>query len=172
MSFAPVVRWLKGLWLSLLVLGLLAGSVIVSASSASGASYYGDGRPDKSDTGVPHGTKLRRSGSITVTQDGAVIEGLDVDGTITVKADNVTIRNTRVSAGDPKTNNKEITYMGDATRLIFTESGTSNTLIDHVELDGRGDSRTMGLVGRVSDGAQQRHPRDRGRDQAWCAVGV
>ncbi len=122
-------------------------SFLVVSSVAVGAPFYGVGRPDAADTGVPSGVQLRRSGSITVTQDGAVIEGLDVDGTITVKADNVTIRNTRVSAGDPATNTGPITYMGDATRLIFTVSGTRNTLIDHVELDGRGDSRTMGLVG-------------------------
>ncbi len=134
--------------LGTITLTFVAASFVGMVSSvAVGAPFYGVGRPDAADTGVPSGVQLRRSGSITVTQDGAVIEGLDVDGTITVKADNVTIRNTRVSAGDPATNTGPITYMGDATRLIFTVSGTRNTLIDHVELDGRGDSRTMGLVG-------------------------
>jgi hypothetical protein len=35
-----------------------------------------------------------------VTQNGAVIDGLDVRGSITVNADNVTIRRTRVTSGD------------------------------------------------------------------------
>ncbi|MEM6997533.1 MAG: Ig-like domain-containing protein [Patescibacteria group bacterium] len=40
---------------------------------------------------------LTPSGGITITQDGAVIDGLDVDGCINVDADNVVIRNTRVT---------------------------------------------------------------------------
>lgn len=40
-------------------------------------------------------TALTPSGSITVTTDGAVIEGLDISGTIDVKANNVTVRNVR-----------------------------------------------------------------------------
>jgi hypothetical protein len=52
--------------------------------------------PDASTTG-PSG-RLSPSGSINVTRDGTVIENLDVSGTITVNANNVTIRNTRVKA--------------------------------------------------------------------------
>jgi hypothetical protein len=40
---------------------------------------------------------LTPSGSITVTTANAVIDGLDVSGTIRVKANNVTIKNTRVT---------------------------------------------------------------------------
>ena len=54
--------------------------------------------PDASTTGVQDGVSLSPSGSITVTQDGAVIEGLDVSGRIVVRADDVTIRNVRVSS--------------------------------------------------------------------------
>jgi hypothetical protein len=47
--------------------------------------------------GIPAGTTLSPSGSITVTTDGTVINGLDVAGTITINARNVTIKNTRVT---------------------------------------------------------------------------
>jgi hypothetical protein len=53
------------------------------------------GYPDASNTGVPAGTSLRASGSLTVTTPGAVLDGLDVNGTITVAAANVTIKRSR-----------------------------------------------------------------------------
>ena len=58
------------------------------------------GFPDPAyrNVGVPAGTTLSPSGSITVSTDGTVINGLDVSGTISVNARNVTIQNTRVTA--------------------------------------------------------------------------
>lgn len=53
--------------------------------------------PNAANTGVPAGTVLRPSGDITVTQNGAVLDGLDVTGCITVKANDVTIRRSRVT---------------------------------------------------------------------------
>jgi hypothetical protein len=49
---------------------------------------------------VPPGTALRTSGSVRVEQDGALVENLDIAGTITVLADNVTIRKVRIRTGD------------------------------------------------------------------------
>jgi hypothetical protein len=43
---------------------------------------------------------LTPSGSIRVEQDGAIVEDLDIDGAITILADNVTIRRVRVRSGD------------------------------------------------------------------------
>jgi hypothetical protein len=57
------------------------------------------GYPTPSTTGVPSGTALTASGPITVTTPGTVIEGKDVTGGIDVQADDVTIRNSRVSNG-------------------------------------------------------------------------
>jgi hypothetical protein len=54
------------------------------------------GRPSAATTGVSPGVRLKPSGSVVVSTPGAVVENLDVSGTITVKADNVTIRNVRV----------------------------------------------------------------------------
>ena len=60
-----------------------------------GACGYPD--PAYRNVGVPAGRALRPSGSISVTTDGTVIDGLDVAGTIRVNARNVTIKNTRVT---------------------------------------------------------------------------
>jgi hypothetical protein len=60
-----------------------------------GACGYPD--PAYGNVGVPSGTSLTRSGSIAVNTAGKVVSGLDVTGTITINASNVTIKNTRVT---------------------------------------------------------------------------
>jgi hypothetical protein len=52
--------------------------------------------PNAANTGVPLGTMLAPSGSITTSSDGQVIEGRDISGTVTVNHANVTIRNSRI----------------------------------------------------------------------------
>ncbi|HKE99807.1 MAG TPA: hypothetical protein VKG45_12840 [Actinomycetes bacterium] len=56
-------------------------------------------RPGPATTGVPPGTALHPSGPLTVTEAGAVIEGLDVDGPVDVQASGVTIRRCRIRGG-------------------------------------------------------------------------
>jgi hypothetical protein len=102
-----------------------------SVTPTATASESSKGFPDASDTGVPAGTKLKASGSITVTKDGTVIDGKDVHGEITVKADDVTIRNTRVSSKTPA-------------YPIHVTSGVKGTVIDHVEVDNM-DSTGIGI---------------------------
>jgi hypothetical protein len=60
------------------------------------SSPHSCGYPDPSNTGVPAGVPLATSGSLTITQPGAVVSGLQVTGTIDIQASNVTIENTRV----------------------------------------------------------------------------
>ena len=57
------------------------------------------GYPDPAyhNVGIPRGARLRKSGSIILNKNGAVVTGLDVTGDITVNADNVTIEDTRVA---------------------------------------------------------------------------
>jgi hypothetical protein len=54
------------------------------------------GWPNAGNTGVPAGHRLTSSGAVRVTKPGTVIDGLDVHGDISVEANNVTIRNTRI----------------------------------------------------------------------------
>ena len=58
------------------------------------------GLPDASNTGVPAGTELTPSGSMTITTAGAVISARAITGSVTVDAPNVTIRNSRIVSND------------------------------------------------------------------------
>jgi hypothetical protein len=57
------------------------------------------GYPDETNTGIPGGVALKKSGSVTASRDGQVIDGLDITGEIVVTAPNVVIRNTKVTGG-------------------------------------------------------------------------
>lgn len=84
-------------------------------------------------------SKLKGSGSVRVTKDGATVQNLDIRGTLTIAAKNVTVRNVRV-----RTNS--------ARNGIHVEAGTSGTLIEHVEVQtgvkGRDADAGIGGVGR------------------------
>lgn len=84
----------------------------------------GTGVPGPDNTGVPDGTVLTPYyGNITVTQDGTVIDGLDVYGFVDVRADNVTIRNSVVRGTDPGTRNMAlVSAYGDHVNLQITDT--------------------------------------------------
>lgn len=96
-----------------------------SSSSATTTSGVVPDFPDAQSTGVPAGVELTPSDGLTITEDGTVIDGLHVDGAITVAADNVTIRNTLVQTG---TSLYPIKVADDAT----------GALIENVEVDNEG----------------------------------
>lgn len=85
------------------------------------------GFPDATTTGVPDEMDLTPSDSLTITEDGTVVDGLHVRGTITIAADDVTVRNTLVQGGG-------------SLYPIRVEGGTSGALIEHVEVDNLGDT--------------------------------
>ena len=58
------------------------------------------GYPDATNTGVPSGTTLTNSGTITVNTDGAIVQNLNISGMINVNANSVTIRNCRITSSD------------------------------------------------------------------------
>lgn len=56
--------------------------------------------PTADDTGVRQGLTLERSGPLTVTTPGTVLDGLEINGPLVIDADGVLVRNVRVlSAG-------------------------------------------------------------------------
>ena len=63
----------------------------------------GSYRPSAATTGVPAGTVLKPFNSagadLVITQDGTVLDGLEIYGDIKVRAKNVTIRNSRLHGG-------------------------------------------------------------------------
>jgi hypothetical protein len=82
--------------------------------------------PSASTTGVPSGKTLTAyNGTLTITTPGTVVDGLDVSGTIIVKADNVTIKNTRV---------RGITSNTYTTPLIYAQNGNKNLVVQDSEL--------------------------------------
>lgn len=77
--------------------------------------------PDASNTGVPAGTTLTSSGSLTINQDGTVLDGLLIEGTVVVNADDVVIRNSLIRSGG-----------------IPVRSNGQNLVIEDTEIDGLG----------------------------------
>lgn len=58
------------------------------------------GFPDVTNTGVPSGTALTpKSGGMTVTVAGTVVNAIDLAGTLNINASNVTVQNSLVTAG-------------------------------------------------------------------------
>ena len=84
--------------------------------------------PDESNTGVPKGTKLRPSGSLTVTQPGTVVDGLHVNGCIEILASNVTVRRTLVRGG--------VCGADHAIDIGYGSAKYRGILIEDVEIDG------------------------------------
>ena len=84
--------------------------------------------PDASSTGVPDGVNLRRSGGMTTTEDGTVLENLlIVDGSIDIYANNVVVRNVRI------TNDRTEVQWG-----ILQREGYSGLLVEDSEIFGNG----------------------------------
>src|SRR5690625_3800844 len=55
-----------------------------------------DGYPDASNTGVPAGVELSKSGGLTITEDDTVIDAQEITGTVKVEADDVVIRRSKI----------------------------------------------------------------------------
>ena len=87
------------------------------------------GYPDATNTGVPSGTTLTASGAIDVTIDGTIIENLDITGRIQVDANNVTVRNCRITSGDyyPILNNG-LNLLVQDTEVIGTSTNVTSCI--------------------------------------------
>lgn len=116
-----------------------ASTPTTAPSTSTPSSTATAGTTDTSPAGVPAGTTLTPSGSVTVNTDGAVIDGLDISGTLTVNASNVTVKNTRVRSGS-------------AFWVVSVKGGATNVKFDHVTVAGGGTSGTEGASGVVGPG--------------------
>lgn len=81
--------------------------------------------PSAANTGVPAGTTLRNSGSLSLRTAGQVVTGLNIVGCITVAAANVQILRSKITCSS-------------TTYSIRTLAGTTNLLIQDVEINGMG----------------------------------
>lgn len=134
---APTTRPRRAVVLALVSLLALVATCLVSVSTAPAAeaatrhrskagpaSKWKFDRPDRYNTGVPkkmRGKLKKHVGDIVIDKPGTVINGLDIFGSITVRASNVTIKNSRVRGGRP-----------DYSRGLIQTYGNSNVRIQHV----------------------------------------
>lgn len=101
-----------------------SGSATAGAENATAASAD---FPTAATTGVPTGTTLRRSGPLNLTANGQIVSGLDINGCVTVAADNVIIRKSRIRCG--------------SNYSVRTMPGATNLLVEDVEIDGMGTNK-------------------------------
>jgi hypothetical protein len=103
---------------------------VASTASASAAGCFADpsgcGYPDQTNTGVPAGTTLTPSGSRTITTNGTVLSGIEFTGPVTIAADNVTIKNSRIA----------ISKGGSGTYGLIVNQGADNFTLEHSEVVG------------------------------------
>jgi hypothetical protein len=98
---------------------------IATTSGTTATAVAGASRPNATNTGVPAGRTLRaHMGDLVVTTPGEVVDGLDVHGSIVVKADNVVIKNTKVRG-------RSASY---TTPLIHMKNGNRNLTVVDSEL--------------------------------------
>lgn len=113
----------------LLVLpAMIAASQTSSVDAPSEPGVTPSTKPGSNNTGITE--PLTSSGSITVSNDGELVENLDVDGCISVQANNVTIRNVRIDCSS---------FYG-----VNISSGYTGTLIEDVEIFGMLSSGILG----------------------------
>lgn len=77
------------------------------------------GYPGPDTTGVPLGVRLTPSGSVSATEDGQVVENLDIDGCLSIKADDVVVRNVRVRCVGQQ---RAVTIEGSRTGIVVEDS--------------------------------------------------
>jgi hypothetical protein len=112
----------------------------------------GAARPTAATTGVPAGVTLHHAGSVVADHVGQVIDGLDVDGSIEVKADNVTIKNTRLHGGAPFGIRIDDTARGTVIEDSEIAPDVPNSDMDGIWADGAGFIGRRLHIHSVTDG--------------------
>jgi hypothetical protein len=101
--------------------------------------------PNADTTGPPAGTALKASGGVTVTTDGAVLDGYTFSGDVVVRANNVTIRNSVINgkvvynAKGLKVQRTEIAGPGGGYQTKYPGIGYDNYSCDGCDIHGWGD---------------------------------
>jgi hypothetical protein len=93
--------------------------------------------PGDSNTGVPAGTVLSPRGSMTVTVPGTVLDALDISGTLTISANNVTVKRSRIRAS--------------SFNVVRISDGVTGTVLEDCDIDGIGSTEgNNGVMGRAT----------------------
>ncbi|MEH2475595.1 hypothetical protein V1281_003230 [Nitrobacteraceae bacterium AZCC 2161] len=91
------------------------------------------GWPDATNTGLPPGVTLTPSGNLVITQAGTVISGLNITGTVTIEAPNVTLENCKITSG--------------GFFLVNIKQGVTGAVVQNCEINGLGTSGSDGSCG-------------------------
>jgi len=114
------------------------------------------GYPDETNTGAK-GTLTPRSGDITVNVNGTILENIDLKGAIRVYADNVTIRNVKITTGGywPILFDGKGGVVEDSTVVGTVNSqacvGGSGMTIRRMNCSGAGDGVKLGSSSTMTD---------------------
>lgn len=116
-------------------------SSLGNASSASSTrptrvarQQFTDGRPSAFTTGLRGRTApVTRTGNLTITTDGTVIDGMRLEGCLVVKASNVVIRNSQV-----------VCNVKGRQLAVQVADGAKNLVIEDSEIDGTGTDVAIG----------------------------
>ncbi|MGC1465856.1 MAG: Ig-like domain-containing protein [Pseudolabrys sp.] len=92
-----------------------------------------NGFPDATNTGVPAGVVLKASGSLVINTPGTVIEGLDITGSVTINAANVTLLNCKITSGDYD--------------VVLVKPGITGAVVQNCEINNLG-SGGQGIAGQ------------------------
>ena len=80
--------------------------------------------PDATTTGVPANVVLRPSKSLVIKTRGAIIDGLDISGSVTIEANDVVLQNCKVT--------------GTGYAVVLIRPGISGTVIKNCEISNQG----------------------------------
>lgn len=80
--------------------------------------------PDATSTGVPAGVTLTPSGDVVITQAGAVVSGLNITGSVYIRAPNVTLENCKITSSG---------WAG-----VTIDSGLTGVVVKNCTIDGTG----------------------------------
>jgi hypothetical protein len=127
-------------------------------TSSPGTGGGGGGKPGAGNTGVPSGTKLTvHNGDLTITQAGKVISGMDIRGFVTVRAKNVTIKNSIIRGGKATSGKGLIMNYDPANTGLVVQDSTLDPTYPSVWLNGLAGgnftAKRLDISGSV-DGAQ------------------
>ena len=93
--------------------------------------------PNGTNTGVPSGVTLTKSGGLTITQAGAVIDGLEITGPVYINAPNVTLKNCKITASNWS--------------VVNIKAGVTGVTVQDCEINGTG-SNNAGSHGIIGEG--------------------
>ena len=96
----------------------------------------GGGWPDATNTGLPPGVTLTPSGDLVITKAGTVISGLNIQGTVTIEAANVTLENCTVTSA--------------AFMVVNIAAGVTGAVVQNCEINGvgSGNAGSCGINGQ------------------------